>query len=76
MVTAAGVALVNRIPVLLLPGDVFACRNRIRFSSRWSNGRLHGHGKRRFSRRLAVLGQDQQAGTAHGRMHQRHAGAD
>ena len=26
MVTAAGVALVNRIPVLLLPGDVFACR--------------------------------------------------
>jgi len=26
MVTAAGVALVNRIPVLFLPGDVFACR--------------------------------------------------
>ncbi|HVP17625.1 MAG TPA: 3D-(3,5/4)-trihydroxycyclohexane-1,2-dione acylhydrolase (decyclizing) [Spirochaetia bacterium] len=26
MVTAAGVAMVNRIPVLLLPGDVFACR--------------------------------------------------
>lgn len=26
MVTAAGVALVNRIPVLLLPGDAFACR--------------------------------------------------
>jgi 3D-(3,5/4)-trihydroxycyclohexane-1,2-dione acylhydrolase (decyclizing) len=26
MVTAAGVASVNRIPVLLLPGDVFACR--------------------------------------------------
>ena len=26
MVTAAGVATVNRIPVLLLPGDVFACR--------------------------------------------------
>jgi 3D-(3,5/4)-trihydroxycyclohexane-1,2-dione acylhydrolase (decyclizing) len=26
MVTAAGLATVNRIPVLLLPGDVFACR--------------------------------------------------
>jgi len=26
MITAAGVASVNRIPVLLLPGDVFACR--------------------------------------------------
>ncbi len=26
MVTAAGLASVNRIPVLLLPGDVFACR--------------------------------------------------
>jgi len=26
MVTAAGVASVNRIPLLLLPGDVFACR--------------------------------------------------
>jgi 3D-(3,5/4)-trihydroxycyclohexane-1,2-dione acylhydrolase (decyclizing) len=26
MVTAAGTATVNRIPVLLLPGDVFACR--------------------------------------------------
>ncbi len=26
MVTAAGVAMANRIPVLLLPGDVFACR--------------------------------------------------
>ena len=26
MVTAAGAALVNRIPVLLLPGDAFACR--------------------------------------------------
>jgi len=26
MVTAAGVALVNRIPVLFLPGDAFACR--------------------------------------------------
>jgi 3D-(3,5/4)-trihydroxycyclohexane-1,2-dione acylhydrolase (decyclizing) len=26
MVTAAGAALVNRIPVLFLPGDVFACR--------------------------------------------------
>ena len=26
MVTAAGVASVNRIPVLFLPGDVFACR--------------------------------------------------
>ncbi len=26
MVTAAGVASVNRIPVLLLPGDAFACR--------------------------------------------------
>jgi len=26
MVTAAGVAMANRLPVLLLPGDVFACR--------------------------------------------------
>ena len=26
MVTAAGVAMANRIPVLFLPGDVFACR--------------------------------------------------
>ncbi|OUN00295.1 MAG: 3D-(3,5/4)-trihydroxycyclohexane-1,2-dione acylhydrolase (decyclizing) [Paenibacillaceae bacterium ZCTH02-B3] len=26
MVTAAGVATVNRIPVLFLPGDIFACR--------------------------------------------------
>ena len=26
MITAAGLASVNRIPVLLLPGDVFACR--------------------------------------------------
>jgi 3D-(3,5/4)-trihydroxycyclohexane-1,2-dione acylhydrolase (decyclizing) len=26
MVTAAGTATVNRIPVLLLPGDIFACR--------------------------------------------------
>jgi len=26
MVTATGAARVNRIPVLLLPGDVFACR--------------------------------------------------
>lgn len=26
MVTAAGLATVNRIPVLLLPGDIFACR--------------------------------------------------
>jgi len=26
MITAAGVASVNRIPVLFLPGDVFACR--------------------------------------------------
>lgn len=26
MITAAGVATVNRIPVLLLPGDTFACR--------------------------------------------------
>ena len=26
MITAAGVAMANRIPVLLLPGDVFACR--------------------------------------------------
>ncbi|MGO9409579.1 MAG: 3D-(3,5/4)-trihydroxycyclohexane-1,2-dione acylhydrolase (decyclizing) [Spirochaetia bacterium] len=26
MVTAAGVAMANRIPVLLLPGDAFACR--------------------------------------------------
>jgi 3D-(3,5/4)-trihydroxycyclohexane-1,2-dione acylhydrolase (decyclizing) len=26
MVTAAGVATTNRIPLLLLPGDVFACR--------------------------------------------------
>lgn len=26
MVTAAGLATVNRIPVLLLPGDAFACR--------------------------------------------------
>ena len=26
MVTAAGTATVNRIPVLFLPGDAFACR--------------------------------------------------
>ena len=35
MVTAAGVAHVNRLPVLFLPGDVFAAAGPIRYCSRW-----------------------------------------
>jgi 3D-(3,5/4)-trihydroxycyclohexane-1,2-dione acylhydrolase (decyclizing) len=35
MVTGAALATINRLPVLLLPGDVFASRARILFCSSW-----------------------------------------
>ena len=36
MVTGAALATINRIPVLLLPGDIFARRNVRRYCSSWN----------------------------------------
>ena len=40
MVTAAGIAHANRLPVLLLSGDTFVTACRTRCSSRWSRSTI------------------------------------
>ena len=77
MVTAAALAHVNRLPVLLLPGDVFANRapdpvlqqvERLR--------RRHGHGQRRVPPGVALLRPHHPARADHPGAQPRHAGAD
>ena len=76
MVTAAGVALVNRIPVLFLPGDAFACRQPdpvLQQVEQWDDYTATANDA--FRAVSPLLGPDQPARAAHGRLHQRHARA-
>ena len=65
MVTAAALAHVNRLPVLLLPGDVFASRRPDPVLQQVEDfSDPHGHGQRLLSSGVALLGPHHAAGTA------------
>ena len=62
LVTAAGLATVNRLPVLLLPGDTYATRRQGPVLQQLrASGRGRRHGQRRVPADLAVLRPDQPA---------------
>ena len=68
MVTACGTATANNIPLLVLPGDVYACRQP-------DPQPLHLH-QRRLQGRLPLLGPHRPAGAADERHDLRFPGAD
>ena len=65
MVTGAALATINRIPVLLLPGDVFATRVSNPVLQELEDPRTSRHQRQRLLQAgLALLGPDQPTGTA------------
>ncbi len=68
MVTGAATATINRLPVLLLPGDMFANRLPAPVLQQLESPAQPGHERQRLlPPRLAVLGPHQPAGAAAGR---------
>ena len=77
MITGAATATINRLPVLLLPGDIFARRNVAPVLQQLESRARPGHlGERLLQAGLALLGSHQPAGPAALRAAGSHARAD
>ena len=77
MVTGAAGATINRLPVLLLPGDIFATRASAPVLQQLESEPVAGRlGERLLQAGVALLGPDQPAGAADHRAARSDARAD
>ena len=77
MITGAALATINRLPVLLLPGDIFARRNVAPVLQQLESPKLPGHQRQRLLQAgIALLGPHLPSGTNYYRASRSYARAD